>query len=56
MRIAISRSTGAELAAVVVLDRDLFATSPNVIPGVAVDATVVGGGVAFASGEVAGLG
>jgi len=44
-----------KLADVVVLDRDLFETSPELIPDVAVDATIVGGVVAYASGGVAGL-
>ena len=44
-----------KLADVVVLDCDLFAAAPERLPGVAVDATILGGDVAFTSGAVAEL-
>jgi predicted amidohydrolase YtcJ len=45
-----------KLADVVVLERDLFATPVDRIADVAVDATLVGGEIAFSSGRIAGLG
>jgi hypothetical protein len=45
-----------KLADVVVLANDLFEASPEGIAETAVDATVVGGNVAFASGALPGLG
>ncbi|HET9345814.1 MAG TPA: amidohydrolase [Candidatus Limnocylindrales bacterium] len=45
-----------KLADVVVLDRDLFATPVAGVSEVTVDATIVGGEVAYSSGRIAGLG
>lgn len=45
-----------KLADIVVLDGDLFDTPPNAVAEMTVDATIVGGAVAFRSGRLTGLG